>query len=167
MDYCSQFFEVDYLPDPTSRQVIHKLKHHFARYGICDTLVTDNGSQFASDAFRTFTKSWAFNHETSSPGNSKANGAAEAAVKVAKRIMKKSKDSNEDAYLGFLNHRNTPTEGLKSSPAQRLMGRRTKTMTPTTSSKLCQSTFFDEEERSRMENKKAEVAGRFAHMKPL
>ena len=68
--------------------------------------------------------------ETSGPGNSKANGAAKAAVKVAKNTMEKCHDANEDHYLGLLNLRNTPQEGL-TSPAQRLMGRRTKHIVPT------------------------------------
>ena len=34
VDYFSQFFEVDYLPELDSETVITKLKHHFCRYGI-------------------------------------------------------------------------------------------------------------------------------------
>jgi hypothetical protein len=41
-----------------------------------------------------------------------------------------------DPYLGLLNARNTPSEGLNSSPAQRLLGRRTKTLLPTTAELL-------------------------------
>ena len=41
----------------------------------------------------------------------------------------------------FLSHKNTPTQGLDSSPVQRLMSRRTKTLLPTTANllkpKLC------------------------------
>ena len=75
-------------------------------------------------------------HETSSPGNIQANGAAEAAVKIAKRLLRKCKATGEDPYLGLLNIRNTPPEGMTTSPAQRLFGRRTKTLLPTTNNQL-------------------------------
>ena len=68
----------------------------------------------------------------SSPGNSQSNGCAEAHVKIAKRIMRKCLLSKQDPYLGLLNWRNTPTEGLGSSPVQRAFGHRTKTLLPTT-----------------------------------
>ena len=38
---------------------------------------------------------------------------------------------HKDPYLALLDWRNTPTEGLDSSPVQRLMGRRTRTLLPT------------------------------------
>ena len=43
-DYYSNFIEVDRLSNLTSRAVIKELKAIFARYGVPDTLVTDNGS---------------------------------------------------------------------------------------------------------------------------
>ena len=135
-DYHSGFFELDYLPDTTSETVVRKLKNNFSRHGIPHTLVSDNGPQYASAVFRKFAQNWQFVHETSSPGNSQANGAAEAAVKIAKRMLRKCKASKEDPYLGLLNIRNTPTEGMATSPAQRLFGRRTKTLLPTTHNQL-------------------------------
>jgi len=38
---------------------------------------------------------------------------------------------HKDPYLALLDWRNTPTEGLNSSPVQRLIGRRTRTLLPT------------------------------------
>ena len=78
-------------------------------------------------------------HIASSPGNHRANGAAEAAVKTAKRLFKKCKDVNEDPYLGLLNLRNTPTEGSDTSPCQKLYGRRTRTTLPASNQKLMTS----------------------------
>jgi len=136
VDYLSLFFEVDYLPDTTSQTVITKLKHHFARHGIPDVLISDGGPQYSSSDFTRFSQRWSFKHEITSPGNSKANGAAEAAVKIAKSMMRRCHLNHEDPYLGLLNLRNTPTEGWQTSPAQRLFGRRTKTTLPTTSACL-------------------------------
>ena len=127
---------MDHLRIENSFTVICKLKAHFARQGIPDVLVTDNGPQFTSADFKQFVKSWGFEHRTSSPGYPQANESAEAAVKVAKSIMRKCTSTNDDYFLALLNHRNTPSVGLNTSPAQRLMGRRTKTTLPSTQNQL-------------------------------
>ena len=55
--YFSQFFdEVNYLPDTSSDAAVHKLKHHFARHGIPDVVVSDNGPQYSSEHFKLFAK---------------------------------------------------------------------------------------------------------------
>ena len=54
VDYFSQFFEVDYLQEITSADVITKLKHHFSRHDIPDTVISDNGSQYSSSEFSRF-----------------------------------------------------------------------------------------------------------------
>lgn len=131
MDYYSQFFEVDFLKDLTSLTILSKLKSHFARYGLPENIYSDNGRQLVSHEFSKFCQRHSINHETSSPGNSRANGAAEAAVKVAKSMMKNFHMNKEDPYIALLNLRNKPQEGIEYSPVQRLMGRRTKTMLPT------------------------------------
>lgn len=63
----------------------------------------------------------------SSPTYPQSNGKAEQAVKTVKRRMERARKNNEDIYLSILDFHNTPTEGMSSSPAQRLMSRRTKT----------------------------------------
>ena len=132
VDYYSNFWEIDQLASTSAPTVITKLKNHFARYGCPDTVVSDNGPQFTSQEFAHFSKTWQFKHRTISPGNSKANGKVEAAVKTAKQLLRKS----SDIHLALLDHRNTPSQGTSTSPAQRLMSRRTKTLLPTTEALL-------------------------------
>ena len=43
----------------------------------------------------------------------------------------KAKEDKKDPLLAILDWRNTPSEGFSTSPAQRLMGRRTRTLLPT------------------------------------
>lgn len=138
VDYYSNFWEVDHLPDTKSSTVIRKLKAHFARQGIPDVVVSDNGPQYSSHEFDRFSQLWGFQHRTSSPGYPQSNGKAESAVKTAKRLMMKAKVAGEDPYLAMLDHRNTPFKGLDTSPAQRLMCRRTRTLLPTRDSLLQQ-----------------------------
>uniref|UniRef100_A0A3B3RV52 Gypsy retrotransposon integrase-like protein 1 n=1 Tax=Paramormyrops kingsleyae TaxID=1676925 RepID=A0A3B3RV52_9TELE len=136
VDYYSNFWEIDYLTDTKSATVIRKLKGHFARQGIPDIVISDNGPQFSSQEFQKFSHHWAFLHKTSSPGYPQSNGKAESAVKTAKRLMLKARMSRQDPYLAILDHRNTPTHGLSTSPAQRLLSRRTRTLLPTKTSLL-------------------------------
>ena len=115
--------------------MIRKLKAHFARYGIPDVVMSNNGPQFSSERFAKFAKTWEFQHDTSSPGHSQSNGKAESAVKTAKKLMKRAELSKGEIYLSFLDHRNTPNDS-GYSPAQCLMNRRTKTLLPVTSNLL-------------------------------
>ena len=57
---------------------------------------------------------------------------AESAVKTAKDILRQSREAQKDQFLAILYHRNTPSQGLDESPAQRLLNRRTRTLLPTT-----------------------------------
>nr|XP_006816318.1 PREDICTED: uncharacterized protein K02A2.6-like [Saccoglossus kowalevskii] len=132
VDYFSNFWEVDYLPNTETKTIIRKLKAHFARHGIPDICISDNGPQEGSEEFEKFSKTWNFKHITSSPRYPQSNGKVENAVKSAKSIMRKSKLAGTDLYLGILDFRNTPTQGMTTSPAQRLMNRRTKTLLPIT-----------------------------------
>ena len=72
VDYFSNFYEIDFLADTLSETVISKLKNHFVRHGIPDTVISDNGPQFSSEAFRNFAEKWEFDHERISPGRQMA-----------------------------------------------------------------------------------------------
>ena len=136
VDYYSNFWEVDRLTSTKTAMVILKLKNHFARYGCPDRVISDNGPQLTAEEFATFAGAWDFEHRTSSPGNSKANGKAESAVKTAKMLIRKALEARTDPYLAILDYRNTPTQGMESIPVQRLMNRRTRTLVPTTATLL-------------------------------
>ena len=136
VDYFSGFFEVDKLEKKDAKQIIKKLKHHFASHGIPLELVSDNGPPYNSQEFVNFANEYEFELRKSSPTYPQSTGRAENAVKTAKQLLKKAISSGNDFYLSLLDWRNTPTEGLDSSPAQRIFGRRTRTSLPTTSNLL-------------------------------
>ena len=70
VDYCSNFWELDLLLNTESITVLRKLKAHFARYGIPDILMSDNGPQYTAQTFKRLSESYEFQHITSSPGYS-------------------------------------------------------------------------------------------------
>lgn len=131
VDFYSDYWELDRLTSTTSETVVALSKSQFARFGIPETVLTDNGPQFRAESYATFAKEWEFSHITSSPYHSQANGKAESAVKIAKRLIKKASKGNQDLHLVILNWRNTPSEGVNLSPVQKLQSRRTRTLLPT------------------------------------
>ena len=166
-DYYSNYIEVSRLNATTSHNVIKEMKAVFARYGIPDVLVTDNGPQFASAEFAAFAKTWMFKHTTSSPHHPQSNGKAENAVKTVKRLFIKSKESGQSEFLALLDWRSTPSEGIGLSPAQRLMGRRCKTLLPVAGTLLQPRYSTEQETRALIGNKQRQQHYYNRHAKPL
>ena len=126
VDHYSDFFEADTLHDILSSTIVSRTKTIFARYGSPMVCLTDNYPQFIAAEYECFAKDWNFKHITSSPYHSQGHGRAEATVKAVKNIVRKCQDPKLALHL-----RNTPTKGHQTSPAQRLMSRRTRTTIPT------------------------------------
>ncbi len=128
-DYYSGYPEVVTLATTTSKAVINAIKSMFARHGVPDVVISDNGPQFGSKEFADFAKDWGFEHQTSSPHYPRSNGLAESAVKTVKQMIKKCQETKQDFHKALLAYRSTPLQnGL--SPSQMLMNRRVKTTLP-------------------------------------
>ena len=84
-------------------------------------LVSGNGPEYSSNEFQDFSTKYEFAHVTSSPGYPQSDRKAESAVKNVKWIMEKALDAK----------RNTPSAGIRTSPAKRMFGRRVRTTIPT------------------------------------
>lgn len=95
VDYFKDFFELDVLTDTTAATVINCLKQQFARHGIHEYVVRDNGPQLKSSGFCAFFRDWEFELQTSSPCHSESNGEAESAVNIAKNTIKRQSTVNE------------------------------------------------------------------------
>ena len=64
VDYFSGFWEIDLLENVKAKTVIRKMKSQFARYGVPDVCMSDNGPQFVSEEYHKFSKSWKFQRIT-------------------------------------------------------------------------------------------------------
>ena len=125
MDYYSRYIEIAKLTSTSSNDVIRHMKSIFARPGIPESVMSDNGPQYSATTFSNFAREYGFSHITSSPKYPQANGAAERAVKTVKELL----DKNDDPYLTLLDYHSTPLENAYS-PAQLLMGRTLRNLVP-------------------------------------
>lgn len=84
VDYFSRYPEVVKLTSTTSHSVIEALKPIFSRHGVPETMVSDNGPQYASQEFAEFAQLYDF---TSSPYFPQSNGQAERTVQTLKKNL--------------------------------------------------------------------------------
>ncbi|XP_035230813.1 uncharacterized protein K02A2.6-like [Stegodyphus dumicola] len=170
VDYSSNVFEISKLPDTRSHTVISYMKSHFGRYGIPLIVISDNGPQFASKEFAEFAKKYQFQHITSSLYNPQSNELAELSVQTTKKLVKKAEADHADPYLALLAHRNTPTNEMLGSRAQRLMSRRTRTILPTSKELLKPQVVKNVKEKineERTKQKSYYVLSRSRHTKTI
>ena len=125
MDYFSRV-EVAKLTDTISSNIVTHLKSMFARHGIPDLLLSDNGPQFSARFFAKFAEEYGFTHISTSPRYPQANGQVELAVQTVKHSLKKATDPHQ----ALMAYRATPLQG-GISPAELLMGRKIHTRLPT------------------------------------
>ena len=85
VDYYSRYIEIAKLSRLTSTEVIMHMKSTFARHGIPEKVVSDNGPQFSSREFSQFANTYCFDHVTSSPYFPQSNEEAERAVQAIKQ----------------------------------------------------------------------------------
>ena len=109
-DHYSDFIEVDKLENTLSATAATKTEAHFARYGVPEMILTDNGPQFIASDFKRLCQRYQTKHVTSSPYWPKGNGKSEVSVKIVKRILKKS--GKNGLYEALLVHRSTPKRGI-------------------------------------------------------
>jgi hypothetical protein len=126
VDYYSEWFEFEELSQTTAPKVINSVRKVFATHGIPQKVLTDNGPPFNSHTWSKFADDYGFAHITMSPKHSQTNGLVERAVGIVKSMLNKGP---QDLTLALLNIRNTPHPTI-GSPAQRLLGRRTRTVLP-------------------------------------
>ena len=102
VDYWSNFFEVVDIHRRTAQAVITQFKVQFARHGIPEVLISNNGPEFDNQEFKNFSTDWQFEHRTSSPRYPQANGKVENAGKTCKGLLLKAKEDKRDPLLAIL-----------------------------------------------------------------
>ena len=129
IDLHSKWIEAFCTTNATANTVIEALQSTFARVGLPDTVVSDNGPCFDSQEFRQYLQQNGIKQIMAAPHHHPAtNGLAERAVQVVKRGLKKVKDGSIRTRIAriLFTYRITPQSTTGVSLAELLMGRRPK-----------------------------------------
>ena len=126
IDAHSKWIEAVCTSSTASSCVIEELRTLFAKLGLPEMVVTDNGTCFVSQEFEQFLRKNGIKHTTSAPYHPASNGLAERAVQVIKRGLKKVTDGTMSSRLAkvLFTYRVTPQSTTGLAPAEMLLGRR-------------------------------------------
>jgi transposase InsO family protein len=112
----------------TSENIVEFVKEHIIyRFGIPQTITTDQGTQFTSLEFRSFAKSMGIKLLNLSPYYAQANGQAEASNKIMIKIIQKKNDQKPKRWHSVLNealwaYRMAPHGATQTSPYELVYG---------------------------------------------
>ena len=117
IDAYSKWPEVHEMSETTSKVTIQQLRKIFAVQGLPELIVTDNGSQFVSEEFKSFCQQRGIQHNTITPYHPRSNEEAERMVETFKLSLNKADPKTttelENSVLNFLaKYRSTPCTHL-------------------------------------------------------
>ena len=112
---------------PTTETMISALNDLFTLWGLPDTLVSDNGTQFTSVAFAEWYVQHAITHLTSAPFHPPSNGEAERLNGVFKQATKRAAGEGKTKHQALrefpVNYRSTPSCSTGRTPAEMMLCR--------------------------------------------
>ena len=155
VDSFTKWQEVFKCKQPTSTSTIDALRLLFSHFGVPETIVSENGTQFTSKEFEQFCKALSIEHLTTAIYHPRSNSLAERFVDTFKRALKKNQgmDTDEKSLENFLSvYRITPNLNTNagSSPAELMFTRKIRSVfdrilpstTKTTATRENLSTWF-------------------------
>ena len=93
--YCNRLFQQVSHHQTTAKPLHQRSRNQpdeeyiFSEHGVPTKLVTDNGPQLTSEAFRKFAQDWCLDHITSSPRHTKSNGFVERQIRTTRATLGK------------------------------------------------------------------------------
>ena len=125
IDAHSKWVEIFKTSSTTSAATIQLSRSTFARFGIPQTIVSDNGSCFTSSEFEEFLKLNGITHLLTALYHLQSNGLAERMVQAFKGGMKKLSEGTIDLKLArfLFNYRIMPHSTTGMSPSELMFGR--------------------------------------------
>ena len=114
-----------FMNSTTTTATIEALRTLFARYGLSESIVSDNGPQFCSSEFAQFCHTNGICHVRVPLYHPSSNGLVEHAIHTFKNGFKKMSDGRVQEKLSrfLFSYRITPQTTTGMSPAELLMGR--------------------------------------------
>jgi hypothetical protein len=128
MDYFTKWVEAIHMKSVTSKDVVNFIKEHVIhRFGIPQTITTDEGSVFISEEFRKFAADVGIKMIRSSPYYAQANGQAETSTQSLIKLIKRKIDEHPRRWHEVLSetlwaHRISCHGATKTSPYHLVYG---------------------------------------------
>jgi hypothetical protein len=122
IDYFTKWIEAVPLPNVDQEAVISFIQNHIIyRFGIPETITTDQGSVFTGRKMQEFAQEIGFRLLTSTPYYAQANGQVEAANKIIINLIKKHIAQKPRNWHKTLDQvlwacRNSPKESTNTTP---------------------------------------------------
>ena len=113
--------EVMKCKNPTRSHTIRFLHDIFTRFGIPDTIVSDNGTQFTTKILKDFCKAFSILHIITAPYHPQPNGQAERFMNSFKRALK---SQMEIRFLSVYSVTSNPSTNSGLSPAELMFVRK-------------------------------------------
>ncbi len=131
----------------------------FARFGIPDLLVSDNGTPFTSKEFEEFCKTNGIRHVRVASYHPASNGLAERAVRIFKEGLKKQTNGTLQDRLSkiLFRYRMTPHTTTSMAPSELLMGKKMKSRLDLLKPSLDQRVQHRQERQKEGHDKRAKV----------
>ncbi|KIH64332.1 integrase core domain protein [Ancylostoma duodenale] len=132
VDAFSKWPEMIEMSNSSATKTVKALKSLFARYGLPQTIVSDNGTQFTSEQFKAMCDEGGIVHIKTAPYHPQSNGQAQRFVDTLKRGIKKLKGeerpTEETLNVVLQAYRMTPNSSLNEKiPAEVFLGRKLRT----------------------------------------
>ena len=121
-DYFTKWVEAIPMKKVEQKDVISFIKEHIIhRFGIPQTIITDQGTMFTGDEMKEFMEDYGIKHLTSTPHYAQANGQAEASNKIIIGILEKMLEDNPRDWPRILSktlwaYRTSKREATGTSP---------------------------------------------------
>nr|KYP62784.1 Pro-Pol polyprotein [Cajanus cajan] len=131
IDYFTKWVEAIPLKDVEQKDIINFVEDHIiTRFGIPQTITTDQGTVFTGRKVAQYTESRGIKLITSTPYYAQANGQVEAANKVVIGLIKKHVSSRPRSWHETLvqilwAYRNSPRDATKTTPYKLVYGHET------------------------------------------
>ncbi|BES89748.1 Hypothetical Protein NTJ_02555 [Nesidiocoris tenuis] len=149
IDAFSRWLEIFPMTTATTENAVVSLRSLFSKYGICKSIVSDNGPQFRSTHFKQFCHSNGVKLILTTPYHSRTNGRVERVIRTFKNRYLRSKtqfpDPTHRMQVVLFTYRTTPHSSTGKSPAELFLGRKLTTvfdrMKPDTREKMDRMAF--------------------------
>jgi hypothetical protein len=94
----SKYLEAQAFKEVNTRNWCRFLADIFSRWGVCNTIVSDNATYYTNSELQSFLKSLGVQHRFTSAYSPQSNGQAEAAVKILLNSLQRAVGNHPDSW---------------------------------------------------------------------